>query len=85
LIISLAVVVAVRVARVVKMEGVVVVGMVIVVVVVVGVVEIEVVGDVVEEIVPTTALVVKTSWCLGNWAALLSPTVVAKNSVGQME
>jgi len=78
--------VAVRVARVVKMEVVVVVGMVIVVVVVVGVVEIEgVLDDVVVEIVPTIASVVKTSWCLGNWAARPSPTVVAKNSVGQME
>jgi len=80
------VVAAVRVARGVKMEGVVVVVMgIVVVVVVVVVVEVMVVDDAVEEIVPTTASVVKTSWCPGSWVALPSPIVVVKNSVGQME
>jgi len=79
------VVAAVRVARGVKMEGVVVVVMGIVVVVVVVVVVEVVLDDVVEEIVPTTASVVKTSWCPGSWAALPSPIVAEKNSVGQME
>jgi len=75
---------AVRVARIVKMEVVVVVVMGIAVVVV-AVVVAEVVDAAVEEIVPTTVSVVRTSLYPGNWAAPPSPSGAGKTSVGRME
>jgi len=78
-----------RVARVVKMEVVVVVVMgiavVVVAVVAVAVVVVEVVDAAVVEIAPTTVSVVRTSLCPGDWAAPPSPSGARKTSVGRME